>query len=108
VTTIPISPDLEFQSFSVRLDGVDFTLEVRWNARAAAWMLTVGDAVGRVLLAGRRVVVGFPLLGRFADARLPPGELLAIDTADSDVEAQLGELGRRVELVYVTAAELAA
>lgn len=105
--TIPVSPDLVHQSLRVLLDGVELELDVRWNDRASAWMLTVSDDDGLVT-AGRRIVVGVPLLARVMSDRLPAGELIAVDTSDTDADPGEGELGRRVELVYVTASEVAA
>lgn len=105
--TLPVDPSLEFQSFSCLLDGKEYGLELRWNARAGGYLLAISDADGPVL-SGRRVVVGFPLLVRCRSSRRPPGEVLAIDTSDRDLEAGLGDLGARVDLVYVPGAELVA
>lgn len=97
------TPDYRFRS---ELDGVTYTLELHWNARLEAWFLDVGDVDGNVLKHGIRVVVGWPLLFRAVDEDLPPGDLMAIDTSGQDAEAALNDLGGRVQLVYVEAADL--
>lgn len=102
---LPARTDLPHFDFEIELDAVTYGIELRWNARAAAWMLTVSDVNGVVLLAGRRVVVGFPFLARFVDPRLPKGRFVAVDTAGQDGEAGLADLGARVKLVYVAAGE---
>lgn len=107
MVTIPVDSTLAHQFFSVLLDGVDLTLDVRWNARAGAWMLAVSDADG-VILAGRRITAGGSLFGRVVSSRLPGGDLMAVDTSGDDTDPGAGELGQRVELVYLTAADIAA
>lgn len=104
--TIPVDPTLPDQEFGVVLDKVPIVLGLRWNARAGLWVLSISDAAG-VIASGLPVVVGPGLLQRLTSPRLPPGELVAVDTAGA---ADPGErdLGARVELVYVEAAEIAA
>lgn len=107
MVTISVDSTLAHQSFGVLLDGVDLTLDVRWNARAGAWILAVSDADG-VILAGRRITSGASLFGRVVSSRLPGGDLMAVDTSGDDTDPGAGELGQRVELVYLTAADVAA
>jgi hypothetical protein len=103
-----MQPGLLHFTVRVELDKVEFLFEFRWNARAETWAMAISDASGTVLLAGRRVVVGFPLLARFRDLRLPAGELVAVDTTGADDEARSDDLGSRVVVVYTPAAELLA
>ena len=90
------------------LDGVTFELEVAWNERESAWYIAVADADGVAIRSGRRMVLNTPLLLSVADARRPGGELYLIDLDGTGVEAALEDLGVRVVLMYVTAAEAAA
>lgn len=103
---MPLQPGVGHYAFRVALDGAEFELELRWNSRASTWMLTIADGAGATLVAGRRVALGTPLTARFRDGRLPAGELLAIDTSGTRGEPELEDLGTRVLLAYVPAAEL--
>ncbi len=105
---IPLRDDLEHFSEQVELDGRTFTLEFRWNAREEAWYLSVADADENSLATGVKLVVGWPLLTRYASADMPPGQLMADDTSGRDQEAGLTDLGRRVLLFYFNAEEVGA
>ena len=105
---MPVQPGVPAQEFRISLDGQLFRLAVTWNERDAAWYLDLTDADGTLLLAGRKLVLGQALLARFRDARLPPGELLVLDTANSDLDPGPQDLGARVPLFYVEAASLPA
>ena len=98
---LPVTPDVPHFDFQVVLEGATFTLELRWNERSSTWSLSVFDAAGEQLTAGRPVVLGAELLGRSADARLPRGALFAIDTSGKNLEAGRYDLGSRVQLVYI-------
>lgn len=108
VLVIPTRTDAPHYTIEVDLDSRTFELEFRWNDRAAAWFLTIRDADGVELLAGRRIVIGLPLLGRFRDPRLPAGELNAVELTGTDAEPGVDELGARVRLLYFEAGSLAA
>lgn len=97
---IPVDSDAEFYDLTVDLDGRSYTFEVRWNARSLAWFIATYDGSGELLVAPRRVVIGANLLGRGADSRLPPGELLAVDTSQTGADAGRDDLGTRVVIVY--------
>lgn len=97
---LPARSDLPFYDFGVDLEGSSFTFELRWNPRAGAWFLSVYDAAGDLLIAGRRVVLGVSLFGPNFDERLPPGFLCAIDTGTTGEDPGRDDLGGRVVLVY--------
>lgn len=98
---LPANSDAPYYDFDVDLEGSSYTFEFYWNARSAAWFLTVYDATGDAIVAGRRVVLGVPLFGRSVDTRLPPGFLIAIDTGTTEEDPGRNDLGTRVVIVYV-------
>lgn len=104
VLVIPVTADAPHLDFEVVLEGATYGLELRWNERVEAWTLSVYDAAGTLLAAGRPVVLGAELLGRSGSADLPPGELFAVDTSGKDLEAGRLDLGTRVLLVYIESA----
>lgn len=89
------------------LDGTLYLLRWRWLERPGAWYLDLGLPNGTQLAAGIRVVVDWQLLRHRTDPRLPPGQLVAIDTSGRgrDIEEQT-ELGERVLVFYVTEEEV--
>jgi hypothetical protein len=100
---LPVTADAPHYRFTCSLEGKSYGFELRWNGRSGAWFLTVSDVDGNVLAAGRRVVIGAELLGRSANAALPPGSLFAYDTSNSNRDAGRDDLGGRVKVVYVEA-----
>ena len=103
---IPTRSDLPFYDLQVTLDGVTYTLEFRWNVRAAGWFMAILDAEGvNVLRAGIRLVANWPLEAYRAD-RQPRGVLMALDTSSSGLDPGRDDLGDRVQLVYISADEL--
>lgn len=103
---MPLRTDVSHYSFEIELDSRLFGFEFRWNTRDAAWFINVFDGDGVLLRAGIKVVLGLPLMARAVSPDFPSGELLAVDTTDSGVEAGLSDLGARVQLLYVEAADL--
>lgn len=104
VLTIPVRVGVPHQRLFVELEGESYGIELRWNGTAGAWFADLLDRDGAVLLAGRRVAIGFPLTVRAAhDRRLPPGSFVAIDTTGKDEEPTLDDLGARIQLLYLEA-----
>lgn len=95
-------------SFEVSLDGESFTFEFRWNVRGSFWVFDIADSSGAILITGRKVVLDFPLLSRFAHEDLPLGQLSAVDTTGEGVEPTREDFGTRVLLVYRTLTEVQA
>jgi hypothetical protein len=87
--------------YQTDLEGKIYTLNFYWNQRAGAWFLSVSDLDGNRLVAGRKVLLNTPILGRAIRPDGPPGLLYAVDTSGEDTEPGQTDFGGRVRLVYV-------
>lgn len=113
---IPTRTDLTNYELTVELDGVDFDLRFLWNDRDESWYLTItetqetsideetGEKVP--LLSGVPINIGVPLMRVLTSLDRPSGELLAFDTTGTGTAPGKTELGSRVLLYYLEAAEL--
>ncbi len=104
-----IIPVFEYPAYSesVVLEGEPFRLSFIWNTRGEYWSMTISDKHGDVLLDGLKIVLGFELIEEYADGRLPPGALLAVDTTGTLERIGRDDLGAKVKLFYITSAEMA-
>lgn len=108
ILELPITQEGPWFSISTELDGAAFKLSFRWNERLEQWVLDVADGDGNPIVSGIRVVIDQPLLNRFRGiSGMPPGEIMAIDTENTGLDADLEDLGRRVALFYLSESELA-
>lgn len=87
----------------VRLSGEIFKMRFIWNTSRKYWTLTISDANGDVLIAGQKLVMNHILFDRYADTRLPQGDIFLIQA--NNLEARTGPIGRNdigvnVFLVY--------
>jgi hypothetical protein len=89
-----------------QLEGVEYLFAFRYNLRRELWAFSIDALDGRPILTGQSVHVGIPL-GRRA-VRGPPGVFVAVSETDDLASPTLHELGARVKLCYLTAAEVAA
>lgn len=106
---IPTDTSLLFWSQTTTLDGVPYLLTFRYNTREACYYLTIESQDGTTTYAqGIKLVSNYPLLLTYGDN--PPGELFAMSFSADDSPAALGDMGdgRRVQLMYVEAADLQA
>lgn len=110
VLTIPTTND-PFQKQTVKLDGRQYVLTLTYNQREERFYLSIADDEGKPLLSGIKLVCNWPLLFRHRyNASLPSGELYVFDTTANQEPPTLDELGegKRCELTYLDAAEMAA
>lgn len=105
--TLPVHSDEPHYTFQVELDGATYGFEFLWNPICPGWVLSIYTGDDQPILTGLRVVVDWPLTGRFADSRLFPGALMAVDTTGQQLDPARDDFGSRVLLRYFTAAELA-
>lgn len=103
---LPTRTDSARYSFEIDLEGDTFTFSFEWNDRDDGWYMSVADATGENVIAGRRVVVGYPLINIYRDARMPKGAIEAVDTGSTGDEPGFGDLGDRVKLLYTPSTEL--
>ena len=98
--TLPIHSDFPSYSFKVELSSVLYTLSFSFNFRTEYWVMDIQDTSGEVIQAGVPVLVKQDLLGRFADSRIPSGELVALNLETENVEATRDNFGTSVVLLY--------
>lgn len=85
------------------LDGVTIALRFAWRQRSGAWYVDVLDGRGEPIVLGQRVSPAAPLTPDVTAPGLPPGRLWAIGPDRYGQE----QLGTDVQIVYLTAAEIA-
>ncbi len=105
--TVPLRNDLPHYEFQVELDNATYGLELRWNFLSEAWFMSIYTSDDILVVADIRIVVDWPLGGRYADARMPPGRLIALDTTGEHQDPGLADLGTRTQLLYFTRDEFA-
>jgi len=101
---LPIIDAYAFR-YKTMLEGKTFALRFTWDDRATSWHLDIGLTDGTWIANGIRIVVGYPLLYRRQDSRLPRGQLWARASEGGEI-AQREDLGTRVKLFFIPDDEL--
>ena len=106
---IPTSSNVFYNQITT-LDGTDYILEFRFNARENVWYLIVSLTDSTVLAGGIKLVSNFPLLQKYADSRMPPGEMIVMAPSSDDSPPGQFELGAglRCQLFYLSKSEVPA
>lgn len=109
--TIPTDTGEQVQPQVLRctLDGAAYQVALRWNERAALWRMDLLDGSGNVLAAGLAVRnAGVPVNACiYRKEGLPGGLFSAVPTDTPGTDADVSELGLRVVLTYMDAADAA-
>lgn len=97
-----------FYTQTVALDGINYLLEFRFNSRENTWRMGISLPDGTVLANGIKIVSNFLLLQKYADDRLPQGEIIALSSGPDDSPPGLNDfgVGLRVELCYLERTDL--
>lgn len=103
---IPVTSDPPSYTYQIDLDGRSYGLDFHFNARMAKWFMAIADADGVQLLGAIPLLAGPPILNRFKNTLLPPGEFLVFDTTGQNLSPGADELGSRVKLLYIPLADL--
>ena len=101
---------LESNPYAVRnypLDGTIYNILTRWNGREAAWYLDILTQGGSPLITGLKVLPYVSLLRPYADPRLPPSVLMAVNLDGSGERPTRGGLGSETRLYYLDSADIA-
>lgn len=105
-TVLPFVPSVPAYDFSVDIDGVSYTFDVRWNDRAGVWYVDVIESDGAPVAYGLAIVLGAYIgRGRVHDL-FQRGVFVARDTSRRGLDASLDDLGTRVEVLYLPIDEL--
>ncbi len=97
-------------SQTTTIDGTPYVLDFGYNWRENTWNISISLPNGTILCTGIKLVSNYPLLQKYADARVPQGELYCISQTTDDSPPQYADLvpGGRCILVYLSKSELAA
>ena len=108
ITQIPTATD-PFYDMVVNLEGTDYKLTFNYNQREDATYLSISTPDGDDIVNGIKVVSNWPLLHKWADPRLPPGELICFaNTQTTDPAPGLGAItvGGAFTLTYLSSNQL--
>jgi hypothetical protein len=98
---LPLTSEHPQYRFGTSLDGVQFTIDVRWNGRDEAWYMDVLTDDGTPIRRGIKMVLGTLLGGRCIDPGFPDGVLIAADQARLGRDATVDDLGERVAVFFI-------
>lgn len=101
---IPTSQTEEVYQQVTILDGKEYVLKFDWSRREQEWYLSIFDQDENPIALSIKVVVNLPLLYRETNTSLPPGLLVAIDSARQGGDPGLDDFGTRALLLYREAA----
>jgi len=108
---IPIFSDNRSR-WEVRADlsGRRYSFRVSYNSRQEAWMLSISDTAGNLILGGLRLIPSVKMLNKYRAScpGLPPGELVLIDTEGRPETAVVtrDNLSHRYALTYMEFVEV--
>lgn len=89
-----------WSSFTTTLSGATYTLELRYNSRMSRWMLTIGDAVGKTIVAGLPLLNQRELLRQYPNLPVPVGPLWVVDRSGTGAQPTLASFLVDHDLVY--------
>lgn len=108
---IPIPTDLYAFRLSLRLDDSRYILAFRWESRPGqeGWYASVfAEDTDDPVIAGARVVVGWPLQISSRARSGPRGVLTVLDVSAKGAPLDFGSLGREHRLFYFPEGEVEA
>jgi hypothetical protein len=97
---IPLLQDEPDQIVDIELDGNPYRLRVFWNDRFGYWALSVYTVSDVIILSAVKMVQDYPLIGRFADTRLPGGDLIFLREKGSALRPSYDDIGVTHNLYY--------
>lgn len=102
ITELRISNSPDWRS-AITLDDKVYTLDLRWNERAQAWLVSLyANDLQEVIINSRKLVLNVDLL-KYAYSPLRPAGILMALSENADV-ITFDNLGVDVQLSYITKA----
>jgi hypothetical protein len=106
VLEIPTRSDIDTYTFSVDLEGTAYGFAFHFNGRMQKWLMNILAEDGTPILESLPAFVNTDIIGRFSDARLPPGHIIFIDKSGAALDPGLDDLGDRVRMFYIDSTEV--
>ena len=104
VQKIPVYPNRLAYRSPVRLEGTRYMFRFRYKRRSDRWYFDI-ETMGRdPIVRGIKVVSHWPLLQKYADDRLPDGEIICYRKDGLDKDPSRDEFGRNAVLLYFPSA----
>lgn len=100
LVTIPVRSDVPAYDFQITLDQKILNLEFAWNERTSLWTMNIFDLNLDQIIMGVPMFTEFPLLYKYQDSRLPPGQWFCVDTGNESKNPGRDDFGTRVILMY--------
>lgn len=99
---IPLTAEPD-QTFSLSLNGQQYTFTVRYNSRYGIWVMDISQG-GTLILAGIGLLAGVDIYQQFPE--LPIKNAYVVDLENHHLDASADNLGSRVKLFILTEEEL--
>lgn len=103
---LPTFTQYQSFSFTVELESSEYKFSFRWVERSESWYFDLLTPQDVLIVGGVRVVLGTPLLQRYKDDALPPGDLIVLDTTGSLSCVGRYDLGVSALVVYLKESEI--
>lgn len=100
ILEIPVRSDIPSYNFQITLEGIVFTLHLRYNTRLERWVMDVNDVDDANIVTGIPLLYGLPLLDRYKDERLPLGRFVISDETGEKRNPTRDGLGDDFKLLY--------
>lgn len=105
--TIPVRAVADY-SIDVELDARPFTMIFKWIFRGQYWTVEFWTREDVLIHGAIKIVPDYDLLLHTRHiAALPQGRLIVLDLTETGEPIEFADLGERLELAYITEAELA-
>jgi hypothetical protein len=98
---IPFVPGKHNYELGVLLSGKKYIFDVHWNDRDQAWYFDLRNEDNSPILLGVKVVIDVVLGRRSTHEFFTTHMLVAVDTSGKRIDAGIGDLGGRVQVLHV-------
>ena len=100
IEKIPLQPDTSDQLLNLELGGNPYLLRVLWNERFQYFSLSIKTIDDEPIITNIKMVKNYPLIQRFRDTRLPPGEIYFVKERGKLDRPDYESIGRNEFALY--------
>lgn len=79
--TVPLVNTLPWYQLTITLDGVVYTLSLRYNVRSDNWFMDIQDSAANPIVSGLPILIQRSVSGQYAYLAIPPGIFVATDNS---------------------------